>query len=470
MDGGDAAEARPGEEGRGHHGEDGGGQAVLRRAHQLHRERLDAGQGDPAGDLHERGGGVQHRGPQDVDQADQPARLLQADGGGAGHPAERARGEQGGRDVQGGGAEPEPVHLRGRGLRLRGGVPERQLLDHELPRRRRDLPDLRAERQEDQELLAVGERALLPRPPHHGRGRHLQAQDHHPALLQRGRLLPGEHGGEPRLGLHGREVVEGVPQLHLRGRQDQRGGARPSSRTTPTTSTTALRGAYSGYGSYNPLLYGNSTHGEPDHPELRLQHGRQPLDPARRHAPHRSASCWRAGRSGARSTTTARPRRRSSTCRSGARCRSGCAGSTPSSRRSATRGSCPGTSGTSSAARRRSAGYPIRSISPTNSQNTPLGGNKMALFNAEYYFDVFGPLRALLYFDAGRRTSRAQSIEPRRAPDVHRGRAALRHARPERAVPPHLRHQSQPVRVREAVRGLLAPSSSPSGPPSKENT
>ena len=121
VDGGHAEEARPGEEGRGHHGEDGGGQAVLRRAHQLHRERLDAGQGDPARDLHERGGGVQHRGPQDVDQADQPARLLQADGGGAGHPAERARGEQGGRDVQGGGAEPEPVHLRRRGLRATRG-------------------------------------------------------------------------------------------------------------------------------------------------------------------------------------------------------------------------------------------------------------------------------------------------------------------------------------------------------------
>jgi outer membrane protein insertion porin family len=46
-------------------------------------------------------------------------------------------------------------------------------------------------------------------------------------------------------------------------------------------------------------------------------------------------------------------------------------------------------------------GYPIRSIGPTNSQNTPIGGNKFALFNAEYYFDVFGPLRALLFFDAG---------------------------------------------------------------------
>ncbi len=46
-------------------------------------------------------------------------------------------------------------------------------------------------------------------------------------------------------------------------------------------------------------------------------------------------------------------------------------------------------------------GYEIRTIGPLDSQQRPLGGNKFALFNAEYYFDVFGPLRALLFFDAG---------------------------------------------------------------------
>jgi outer membrane protein insertion porin family len=46
-------------------------------------------------------------------------------------------------------------------------------------------------------------------------------------------------------------------------------------------------------------------------------------------------------------------------------------------------------------------GYPIRSIGPTNSQNVPLGGNKLLLFNAEYYFDLFGPVRLLGFFDAG---------------------------------------------------------------------
>jgi outer membrane protein insertion porin family len=46
-------------------------------------------------------------------------------------------------------------------------------------------------------------------------------------------------------------------------------------------------------------------------------------------------------------------------------------------------------------------GYPIRSIGPIDSSGRALGGNKYLLFNAEEYFDVYGPLRFLLYFDAG---------------------------------------------------------------------
>ena len=46
-------------------------------------------------------------------------------------------------------------------------------------------------------------------------------------------------------------------------------------------------------------------------------------------------------------------------------------------------------------------GYQIRSIGPVDSQRRALGGNKFFVFNAEYYWDVFGPLRLLAYFDAG---------------------------------------------------------------------
>jgi outer membrane protein insertion porin family len=56
-------------------------------------------------------------------------------------------------------------------------------------------------------------------------------------------------------------------------------------------------------------------------------------------------------------------------------------------------------------------GYDIRSVGPVDSQGRVLGGNKFGLFNAEYYFDVFGPLRALLFFDAGNAFLEGQAID-----------------------------------------------------------
>ena len=44
----------------------------------------------------------------------------------------------------------------------------------------------------------------------------------------------------------------------------------------------------------------------------------------------------------------------------------------------------------------------MRSVAPYDAgTKTSVGGDKFLLFNAEYYFDVFGPLRLLLFFDAG---------------------------------------------------------------------
>src|SRR6185295_2143148 len=46
-------------------------------------------------------------------------------------------------------------------------------------------------------------------------------------------------------------------------------------------------------------------------------------------------------------------------------------------------------------------GYDVRTVSPVDPKtNTALGGNKYLLFNAEYYVDILGPLRFLLFFDA----------------------------------------------------------------------
>jgi outer membrane protein insertion porin family len=46
-------------------------------------------------------------------------------------------------------------------------------------------------------------------------------------------------------------------------------------------------------------------------------------------------------------------------------------------------------------------GYNVRTIGPTDQTGRLLGGNKFLLANAEYYFDLFGPVRFLFFLDAG---------------------------------------------------------------------
>lgn len=61
-------------------------------------------------------------------------------------------------------------------------------------------------------------------------------------------------------------------------------------------------------------------------------------------------------------------------------------------------------------------GYNIRAVGPRDADSGYLvGGDKMALFNAEYYFDVGGPLRALLFFDIGNSFLNSQKMTFRNA-------------------------------------------------------
>jgi len=46
-------------------------------------------------------------------------------------------------------------------------------------------------------------------------------------------------------------------------------------------------------------------------------------------------------------------------------------------------------------------GTNIHTVGPVDPANHAVGGNKFVLFNAEYYFDVGGPLRLVLFYDAG---------------------------------------------------------------------
>jgi outer membrane protein insertion porin family len=56
-------------------------------------------------------------------------------------------------------------------------------------------------------------------------------------------------------------------------------------------------------------------------------------------------------------------------------------------------------------------GYNVRSVAPYDpATRTSLGGDKFVLLNAEYYFDLLGPLRLLLFFDAGQAYAPGQSF------------------------------------------------------------
>jgi outer membrane protein insertion porin family len=47
-------------------------------------------------------------------------------------------------------------------------------------------------------------------------------------------------------------------------------------------------------------------------------------------------------------------------------------------------------------------GYDLRTVAPYDPRTqTSIGGDKFLLFNAEYYFDLFGPARLLAFFDVG---------------------------------------------------------------------
>jgi outer membrane protein insertion porin family len=56
-------------------------------------------------------------------------------------------------------------------------------------------------------------------------------------------------------------------------------------------------------------------------------------------------------------------------------------------------------------------GYNLRTVGPRDSTGLAVGGDKYLVMNAEYYFDVFGPLRTLLFFDAGQSYLESESFD-----------------------------------------------------------
>jgi outer membrane protein insertion porin family len=59
-------------------------------------------------------------------------------------------------------------------------------------------------------------------------------------------------------------------------------------------------------------------------------------------------------------------------------------------------------------------GVDIRTVGPTDEDNRAIGGNKFALFNAEYYFDVHRMVRAMVFHDAGQAYGDDERVDFRR--------------------------------------------------------
>jgi outer membrane protein insertion porin family len=53
----------------------------------------------------------------------------------------------------------------------------------------------------------------------------------------------------------------------------------------------------------------------------------------------------------------------------------------------------------------------IRTVGPMDANNRALGGNKFMLFNAEYYLDVAGPVRLVLFHDAGQAFQEGDNLD-----------------------------------------------------------
>jgi outer membrane protein insertion porin family len=56
-------------------------------------------------------------------------------------------------------------------------------------------------------------------------------------------------------------------------------------------------------------------------------------------------------------------------------------------------------------------GVNIRTVGPTDKDNRAIGGDRYVLFNAEYYLDLFGPVRALVFHDAGQAYAENQKLD-----------------------------------------------------------
>ena len=218
-----------------------------------------------------------------------------------------------------------------------------------------------------------------------------------------------------------------------------------------------------------PLRGLREAQGEPDHPEPRLQHRGQPLHPARRNAPYGHLHVRRGPAGGNGQLLPTQPRVDHLPARAPQDVPRPARGGGP---HRALRGHPGAAPVPALLPGRRDAG--ARLPHPLDRPHRLAGARARRQQVRPVQRRVLlrrvrpGARPALLRRRPG--VPRAAGFQVQRLPDLHRGRGALHHARPQRALPSHLRHQSQPDRRTRCSTCPTRPSSSPSVPPSKEKT
>ena len=349
--------------------------------------------------------------------------ILQAARRGQGRrrPEDGERDQQGRRPDEARRAEPQPALVRRRRVAVRGVLRPAVVPDVELPRPRREPHAVDAGRLARAELHARLHRAVPVRPEHDGR---------RPAV-QAGNSLPQPvHADDDR-----RHVTFGVPlgnftrfftnYSYQRVRVSDFNGLHRSDRAAPQS-------VPAGLAAHRP---GRRAGHQQDHAEPRPQHGRQPDFPdVGQRFTRRSIS--RA--SAATSTSTSRRSRASS---SGSRTHGCRSAPTPTSQyihQFEGSHSLPIFEKLFLGGEYSVRGFDIRSIGPSDPvTGLVLGGDKSLLFNIEQSFAIAGPVRAILFYDAGQVRARGQSFGWLGAGPAAPAAARRRPDRSESAAGPH---------------------------------
>ena len=307
--------------------------------------------------------------------------------------------EQGRRQDEARRAEPQPAHVRRRRLAVRRLLRPAVVPDRELPRPRRE--------------------------PHASRCRAARARRttrwRSPSRSCSTATSPAAStcsSSEVRyIGQFTQQSTGGVADVRA---SRSAAASRGCSRTTATSACGSPRSTSSTSDpvvlARNPFLRdslligaGRRAHHQQGHAEHRLQHGRPADLPD-----HRPAASRRRSTSPASAATPTSTSRWSKACGSSGRTRRHVARHarrrSSTSTRSADRRSCRSSRSCSSAASTASAASTSGPIGPQDpTTGLVLGGNKSLLFNVEEQIHIAGPVRLILFYDAGQVQRRADS-------------------------------------------------------------